>query len=232
MSGAPPTSVSFAAGSDSATLSVATEDDEAVEDASTVTATVSSGEGYTVDGTSGAAEVVVDDDDAAPVVSTASPIEVAENATAVATLAATDVDTAAELTLPGRFLRVPAGGVDAAQFALTAAGALTFKAAKDFEAPDDADADGDYEITVRVTDGANQVDASLVVRLTDTDDAAPTLLSASVDGATVTLTFGEALDEDSKPPASALAVRVARRRAQSKRWQYRAARPFLRCRRR
>ena len=48
----------------------------------------------------------------------------------------------------------------------------------------------------------------LVVRLTDTDDAAPTLLSASVDGATLTLTFGEALDEDSKPPASALAVRV------------------------
>ena len=47
-----------------------------------------------------------------------------------------------------------------------------------------------------------------MVRLTDTDDAAPTLLSASVDGATVTLTFGEALDEDSKPPASALAVRV------------------------
>ena len=207
VSGAPPTSVSFDVGSDSATLSVATEDDEAVEDASTVTATVSSGEGYTVDGTSGAAEVVVDDDDAAPVVSTASPIEVAENATAVATLAATDVDTAAE-DLAWSVPEGAAGGVDAAQFALTADGALTFKAAKDFEAPDDADADGDYEITVRVTDGANQVDASLVVRLTDTDDAAPTLLSASVDGATVTLTFGEALDEDSKPPASALAVRV------------------------
>ena len=56
VSGTPPTSVTFAAGSDSATLSVATEDDEAVEDASTVTATVSSGSGHTVDGTSGSAE--------------------------------------------------------------------------------------------------------------------------------------------------------------------------------
>ena len=95
MSGTPSTSVTFAAGSDSATLSVATEDDEAVEDASTVTASVSSGSGHTVDGASGSAEVVVEDDDAAPVVSTASPIEVTENATAVATLTATDADTAA-----------------------------------------------------------------------------------------------------------------------------------------
>ena len=56
---------------------MATEDDEAVEDASTVTATVSSGSGYTADGTSGSAEVVVNDDDAAPVVTTVSPIVVA-----------------------------------------------------------------------------------------------------------------------------------------------------------
>ena len=207
VSGTPPTSVTFSAESSTATLSVATEDDEAVEDASTVTATVSSGEGYTVDGTSGSAEVVVNDDDAAPVVSTASPIEVAENVTAVATLTATDADTAAA-DLSWSIPEGAAGGADGAKFSLTAAGVLTFKAAKDFEAPDDADTDGDYEVTVRVTDGANPVDAVLVVRLTDTDDAAPTLLSASVDGATLTLTFGEALDEDSKPPASALAVRV------------------------
>ena len=68
VSGTPPTSVTFAEGSASATLSVATEDDEVSEDASTVTATVSSGTGYTVDGTSGSAQVVVNDDDAAPVV--------------------------------------------------------------------------------------------------------------------------------------------------------------------
>ncbi|MCY4669789.1 MAG: hypothetical protein OXC29_17605, partial [Rhodococcus sp.] len=95
VSGTAPTSVTFAESSATATLSVATEDDEVSEDASTVTATVSSGTGYTVGGTSGSADVVVNDDDASPVVTTASPIEVAENGTAVATLAATDADTAA-----------------------------------------------------------------------------------------------------------------------------------------
>ena len=207
VSGTPPTSVTFAAGSDSATLSVATEDDEAVGDASTVTATVSSGSGYTVDGTSGSAEVVVNDDDAAPVVSTASPLEVAENVTAVATLTATDADTAAA-DLAWSIPTGEAGGTDRAQFVLTAAGVLTFKAAKDFEAPDDADTDGDYEVTVRVTDGANPVDAALVVRLTDADDVAPALASASVDGDALTLTFSEALDGDSVPPASSFAVTV------------------------
>ena len=178
VSGTPPTSVTFAAGSASATLSVATEDDETTEDASTVTVTVSSGSGYTVDGASGSAEVVVNDDDAAPVVSTTSPVMVAENVTAVATLTATDADTASA----GLSWSIPVGvdgGVDREKFALTANGALSFKAAKDFEAPDDADTDGDYEITVRVTDGANPVNASLVVRLSDVNDAAPVVSTTS-----------------------------------------------------
>ena len=185
VSGTPPTSVTFAAASVSVTLSVATEDDEVAEDASTVTAEVSSGSGYTVSGTSGTADVVVEDDDAAPVVTTASPIVVAENATAVATLSATDADTAAE-DLSWSIPAGAAGGADAAKFALTTAGVLTFKAEKDYESPDDTDTDGDYEITVRVTDGVNPVDAALVVRLSDVDEVAPTLegmpLTASFSG--------------------------------------------------
>ena len=208
VSGTPPTSVTFAAASASATLSVATEDDEVAEDASTVTATVSSGSGYTVSGTSGSADVVVEDDDATPVVTTASPIVVAENATSVATLSATDADTAAA-DLSWSIPAGAAGGADAAQFALTADGVLSFRAAKDYEAPDDTDTDGQYEVTVRVTDGANPVDAALVVRLSDVDDVAPVLSSASVDGAVLTLTFGEALDTASQPAASSFAVSVA-----------------------
>ena len=208
VSGTPPTSVTFAAGSASATLSVATEDDETVEDASTVTATVSSGSGYTVSGTSGSADVVVEDDDAAPVVTTASPIVVAENATAVATLSATDADTTAE-DLSWSIPAGAAGGADRAKFALTEGGVLTFKAAKDYESPDDTDTDGDYEVTVRVTDGVNPVDAALVVRLSDVDEVAPTLSSASVDGVELALTFNEALAGDSAPPKSAFAVTVA-----------------------
>ena len=210
VSGTPPTSVTFAAASASATLSVATEDDEVATDAAltvTATATVSSGSGYTVSGTSGSADVVVADDDATPVVTTASPIVVAENATSVATLSATDADTAAA-DLSWSIPAGAAGGADAAQFALTADGVLSFRAAKDYEAPDDADTDGEYEVTVRVTDGANPVDAALVVRLSDVDDVAPVLSSASVDGAVLTLTFGEALDADSVAPESSFAVTV------------------------
>ena len=121
VSGTAPTSVTFATDSASATLSVATDDDEVSEDASTVTATVSSGSGYTADGTSGSAEVVVNDDDAAPVVTTVSPIVVAEDATAVATLAATDADTAAE-DLSWSIPAGATGGADRAKFALTTAG--------------------------------------------------------------------------------------------------------------
>ena len=74
----------------------------------------------------------MEDDDAAPVVTTASPIVVAENATAVATLSATDADTAAE-DLSWSIPAGAAGGADGAKFALTAEGACAFKAAKDFE---------------------------------------------------------------------------------------------------
>ena len=42
-----------------------------------------------------------------------------------------------------------AGGADADRFTLTADGMLAFTAAQDYEAPADADADGEYEVTVR-----------------------------------------------------------------------------------
>ena len=48
-----------------------------------------------------------------------------------------------------------------------------------------------------------------MVRLEDADDAAPALTGATVDGAALTLTFGEALDEGSVPPASSFAVTAA-----------------------
>ena len=140
-------------------------------------------------------------------VATASPIAAEENATAVAALSATDADTAAgELSwsIPAR----SPGGTDGSAFALTSEGVLTFKTAKDYEAPDDSDGDGAYEVTVRVTDGSNPVDAALVVRLADVDDTAPVLSSASVDGPNLTLIFNEALDEGSAPAAGSFAVTV------------------------
>ena len=199
----PPASVTFAADAGTAELTVETDDDGVDETASTITAAVSAGDGHTVDATAASAAVTVNDDDAAPVVATPSPIVTIENDTAVATLAATDEDTpASDLAWS------IAGGADADRFTLTAAGVLVFKAAPDFEAPDDADGDGSYEVTVRVTDGVNPVETALVVRLSDVDETAPTLSSATVNDAALTLTFSEFLDETSTPAAGAFAVTV------------------------
>ena len=201
--GAAPTEVGFVAGANTASLIVATEDDEAAEAASAITATLAAGSGYTVSAAGASAEVTAEDDDAAPVVATASPILVSENATAVATLQATDADTAVE-----DLVWSLAGGADADAFALTAGGVLSFAVAKDFEAPDDADGDGVYEVTVRVSDGANATQAPLAVTLTDVDDTAPALAGATVNGSALTLAFDEALDGGPAPPAGAFAVEV------------------------
>ncbi|MCY4450675.1 MAG: hypothetical protein OXC01_01880 [Immundisolibacterales bacterium] len=66
LAGAPPTSVTFAAGAATATLSVATVDDETVEVASTVRVTLSATSSYRVDANAGRAEGVVESEDVEP----------------------------------------------------------------------------------------------------------------------------------------------------------------------
>ena len=70
----PPTTVTFAAHSPNATLSAPTVDDTTVEAASTVTATVSAGTGYTVAGDASSAEGVVESEDLEPITATWSEI--------------------------------------------------------------------------------------------------------------------------------------------------------------
>ena len=98
-------------------------------------------------------------------VTTPGPFTVAEGETAVTTLAAPDTGTGgtASWSIP----EGTAGGADGAAFALTAEGVLTLVAAKDFEAPDDADGDGVYEVTAQVREGAQSATAALLVTLTD-----------------------------------------------------------------
>ena len=95
-------------------------------------------------------------------ITTSGPFSTNEGTTPVATLAATDADTAqADLTWS-----IPAGtdgGADAASFTLSEAGVLAFAAAKDYETPDDADADRIYEVTVQVSDGTDTDTAALEV---------------------------------------------------------------------
>ena len=123
---------------------------------------------------------------------------VVEGATAVATLTATDEDTAAA-DLTWSISSGAAGGADAGKFTLSSAGVLSFAAAKDFEAPDDADTDGSYRVTVRVSDGGHADTADLTVALTNRNEA-PTA-NAGADqadieqGATVSLS-GSGADPD------------------------------------
>ena len=143
---------------------------------------------------------------AAPVITSPRAVTVDEGATTVATLTATDADTAAD-RLTWSIPSGSAGGADRRQFTLSAAGVLAFTAAKDFEAPDDVGRDRTYEVTVRVTDGANPVEAALTVRLRDVaDETPPGLRRAEVHGATLVLTWTEALDGTSVPAPAAFTV--------------------------
>ncbi len=189
--------LTLTAGQSSVETTVTAVDDAIDDDAETILVTARHG-----GGTIGAERTItIDDDDDGPVIQTASPILVDENETAVATLAATDADRPAE-DLTWRIT----GGADRNRFRLTAEGVLTFAAAQDYEAPGDSDGNGDYEVTVEVRDGANPVEAVFTVRLQNVDDTAPELSSASVNGGTLTLTYGEALDGNSRPAAGDFTV--------------------------
>ncbi|QIG49920.1 calcium-binding protein [Nordella sp. HKS 07] len=111
-------------------------------------------------------------------------LSIAENATAVTTVAATDADG----TTPSYAI---AGGADAALFGIDAAtGELQFLTAPDFENPGDAGTDGTYEVIVSATDGLNTVMQTLNVTVTNANDNTP-VISSNGGGATATLSIAE-----------------------------------------
>ena len=82
----------------------------------------------------------------APEITSGGPFTVAEGTTAVATLTASDDDTASD-QLAWSIPSGDVGGADAVRFTLSSSGVLAFSAAKDYENPDDADTDRTYEVT-------------------------------------------------------------------------------------
>ena len=131
---------------------------------------------------------------ASPEIVSADAFTVSEGGTAVGTLTATDEDTdAADLSWS------LGDGADRLHFVITTAGLLSFAAAKDYEAPDDANADGAYQVTVVVSDGANTDQAELAVTLANVNEAPAADAGADQDdvaqGATVTLS-GSGSDPD------------------------------------
>jgi Ca2+-binding RTX toxin-like protein len=99
-------------------------------------------------------------------------VQVAENLAAVTTVVATDLDNPPTYAI--------AGGTDAALFAInTATGALTFKTAPDFEAPEDAGGDNVYEVIVAAAYGSVADTQTILVTVSD------------IDGVTITGTKGK-----------------------------------------
>ncbi|HIV72895.1 MAG TPA: cadherin domain-containing protein [Candidatus Aquabacterium excrementipullorum] len=97
---------------------------------------------------------------------TSASISVAENATPVTTVTATDVDSS------GLVYSI-SGGADAARFTINSStGALTFITAPNFEAPTDADGNNVYDVIVQVSDGALTDTQTLSVTVTDVNEFA------------------------------------------------------------
>ena len=106
-----------------------------------------------------------------PVLTSATTLTAAENQTAVATLTATDDETPpADLTW---ILQTPgaAGEGDEDEFTLSADGVLAFLYPQDFEYPEDANADGRYEVKIHIRDEDREVTTkSLTVTLTNVNE--------------------------------------------------------------
>jgi VCBS repeat-containing protein len=131
--------------------------------------------------------------DEAPVFTSATTASVAENTTEAYTAAASDDD----LTSPTYAI---VGGADAALFTIDATtGVVSFITPPDFDTAGDDDGDNDYEITVRATDGVNNVDQNVTITVTDLNDNAPVFTSgttSAVAEGTVTAYDADATDAD------------------------------------
>ncbi|MCB2182133.1 MAG: cadherin domain-containing protein [Desulfobulbaceae bacterium] len=112
--------------------------------------------------------ITINDLNDAPVITSASTRNVAENTTTVTTVSATDED------LPPQTITFSlTGGNDFALFAINSgSGQLAFLASPDFEIPSDLDSNNIYEVEVTANDGSGGVDTQLInVTVTDANDA-------------------------------------------------------------
>ena len=180
LSGTPPTSVTIAAGQTSGTLTVPTGGDSVVEAASTITATVTAGAGYTI-GAAGSAAVTVDDDDEARFTVAADPEAISEGESATLTVAISNGVTFAKsqkiaLAVSGTasasdYTRVPA--------ALTlASGASSVMA--ELVASEDEEEEEPETLTVTASHGGSAIGSASVTINSISHDA--TLASLSLSG--------------------------------------------------
>ena len=192
----------------SATLTLATTDDDADEPHGSVTATVAAGPGYTVGAPASGSVAVRDDDDPPPVVpavTIAPGAGVTEGGDAVFTVTATPApaaDLAVTVTV------APAGDFGVASGRRTVTVPTTGSATVTLATTDDAADEPDGSVTVTVKDGEGYTvvaPASGTVAIAD-DDPAPT---PGVDAALVAEVTAKA-DGHSNPDAAARLRRIVK----------------------
>jgi hypothetical protein len=134
---------------------------------------------------------------------------VSENATAVTTVTATDVDPGTTLTYS------ISDGPDAAKFTINSStGVLTFVSAPDFENPTDAGSDNVYNVTVRASDGTLADTQAIDVNVTSVNDNNPSITSNGADDTAIVqvaendafVTSVEASDADLPTPTLSFSI--------------------------
>ena len=137
-------------------------------------------------------EVTVTGVNESGIVTGPTSIEYAENATAtVAIFSATDPD--------GDGVTWSVEGTDAARFSISTLGELTFRSSPDYEAPNDANADNLYEVTVRASDGDLASTLDVEVSVTDVNESGIVTGPATIDypeNATAAVAVYSATDPD------------------------------------
>jgi pyrimidine deaminase RibD-like protein len=111
-----------------------------------------------------------------PVITSNGVLSIAENATTVTTVTATDAD------LPAQTLTYSiSGGADSALFSINSStGELTYITAPDYEIPTDAGIDNIYNVTVQTSDGELTATQDIAVAVTALNDNSPVITSNGV----------------------------------------------------
>ena len=168
LSGAAPTSIAFAVGDESKTLTLPTRDDNVIKTASTVMVSLVTGNGYTLGTTTSASVSVTDNDDATWTVS-AQLTEIDEGESSTITIAVANGKTFAS----NQTISLAVSGTAASSdYSLSAtelrAGASSATAT--VTATDDVIVEGDETVIVTASHGGQSI-GSATVTISDNDDA-------------------------------------------------------------
>ena len=131
-------------------------------------------------------EVTVTDANESGAITGPASVEYPENATTtVATYSITDPD--------GDDVTWSIAGTDAARFSINEGGELSFRSSPDYEAPNDANTDNVYEVTIRASDGDLMSTLNVEVTITDANESGnitgPTTVNYPENGTTTVATY-------------------------------------------